>query len=89
MNIKTATARITGIKEDKKLHTILTTPLLGMVPVIEAAGFKFIGFNRSEYGRTELQGIPKFSGLCGPMWGDGQICYETWRAYEDISSDIS
>ena len=89
MNIKTATARITGIKEDKKLFTILTTPLLGMVPVVEAAGYKFTGFHRSEYSRAELQGLPKFSGLYGPMWGDGQIRYETEEAYLDISSDIS
>src|ERR1051325_1198092 len=43
---------------------------------IEAMGFEFIGENRNQVHRAELQGAPKFKGLCGPMWDGNAIRYE-------------
>ena len=41
-------------------------------------GYEYLGENRNDYNREELQGQPRFKGLCGPMWdGDGWIRYET------------
>lgn len=34
-----------------------------------AHGFKYQGPTQSRRLRSELQGQPVFSGLCGPMWG--------------------
>ena len=84
------TARIVDIKANSSLQVVLTTKITGMIQVFRAHGYKCTGANRSPYGRSELQGLPKFSGLVGPMWdGDGNVLYETTAAYNDISADIS
>lgn len=62
-----------------------------IVPALSVRGFEFDGFVKSKVLRAELQNQPKFTGLCGPMWGgmqDGQpvVRYETPEAY-DILSD--
>lgn len=62
-----------------------------IIPALEVRGFNFDGFENSKRLRAELQGQPKFTGLAGPMWGgmkDGQpvVRYETWKAYDILSS---
>jgi hypothetical protein len=84
------TARIVDIEDNSRLKVVLTTPLRGMMQVFRAHGYKCTGANRNPYNRAELQGLPMFSGLIGPMWdGDGSVLYETTAAYNDISADIS
>ena len=87
MTTQTATARVVGIKEDHKLTTLFKTSLLGMIPVFQSHGYTFTGLNRNAINRAELQGLPKFDGLIGPMWDGGDIRYETLAAYADISQD--
>jgi hypothetical protein len=87
MKTQTATARAVGIKKDGKLTTLLKTSFLGMIPVFESHGYTFTGFNRDTTSRAELQGVPKFADLIGPMWDGGDIRYETAAAYADISKD--
>lgn len=84
------TATIVDIEDNSRLKVVLTTPLCGMMKVFREHGYKCIGANQNKYCRVELQGLPKYSELVGPMWGgDGNIRYETWAAYNDISADIS
>jgi hypothetical protein len=62
-------------------------------PIVAFAerGFRHCGFNNNRVNRVELQGQPKFEGLCGPMWGgtepDGTpvVRYEDWGSYEVLS----
>lgn len=52
-----------------------------------ARGYNKIGFNFSRVQRAELQGMPKFSGLCGPMYGgEGVVRYECPKAYARLSA---
>ena len=55
---------------------------------MEARGFK--KFATEPYGtrlRPELQGLPKFSGIIGPMWGgEGIARYESGPAYNILSA---
>jgi hypothetical protein len=84
------TAKIVDIKNNGQLQVVLTTNILGMIQVFRAHGYKCTGSNRNPYNRPELQGLPKFSELLGPMWdGDGNVRYETSEAYNAISADIS
>lgn len=64
---------------------------MNLVDGLEFRGFVLTGFNRNPRQRAELQGEPKFSGLCGPMWGghrDGvpMIRYEDKAAYDTLST---
>jgi prefoldin subunit 5 len=63
-------------------------------PLIEcfaARGYQHTGDETRTVLRKELQGQPKFQGLCGPMWGgtdengDPVIRYEDWASYEVLS----
>lgn len=50
-------------------------------------GFVFSGLNRNPAHRAALQGQPKFTGLCGPMFGGpGVVRYETPAAYARLSA---
>jgi len=59
----------------------------------EVRGFKADGLSKvypadqkGAFPRAELQGQPKFKGLCGPMWDGGVLRYEDWKAYEKMSN---
>ena len=53
---------------------------------MESLGFKRSGVNRNPAHRIELQNLPTFSGLAGPMYdGPNKIRYETWETYEAMS----
>ncbi len=65
-----------------------------LISAFAELGFEHKGAESRASLRPELQGQPKFSGVCGPMWGgyggaEGQepvIRYESWEAYEILSS---
>jgi hypothetical protein len=54
-------------------------------------GFEYTGGEGGGQLRKELHGQPKFTGLCGPMWGgtadNGEpiIRYEDWDTYNILS----
>ena len=48
-------------------------------------GHAFAGEVSNPRQREELQGAPKFTGLCGPMWDDGKLRYESVAAYAALS----
>ena len=53
---------------------------------MESLGFKRSGVNRNPAHRIELNNLPTFSGLAGPMYdGPNKIRYETWETYEAMS----
>lgn len=55
-------------------------------------GFDCVGLNENKHNREELQGMPVFSGLCGPMWNgfdsEGRPCirYEDQASYKTFST---
>lgn len=60
------------------------------IAAMSVRGFEFNGENRNRSNREELQGQPKFCGVCGPMWGGDEIGgavirYETVEAYRTLS----
>lgn len=53
----------------------------------EVRGYKPRGVENNPARRAELQGLPKFSGLNGPMYdGPGVVRYETPEAYRILSA---
>jgi hypothetical protein len=60
-------------------------PVERFVQAMADKGFIFMGENHTPRQREELQGAPKFQGLCGPMWDDGKWRYETVKAYASLS----
>ena len=68
---------------------LVTTELAGadLVLAMAARGFAAAGVNSNPRQRAELQGVPRFAGLCGPMWeGPGFVRYEDPEAYAILSS---
>jgi len=53
---------------------------------MEVRGFPFVGINDNPRQRAELQGQPRFAGLCGPMWDGDGIRYECRAAYATLSA---
>jgi len=53
---------------------------------MEARGYKFLELNTCRSNRVELQLQPIFSGLCGPMWDEDAIRYETKDVYDLMSA---
>ena len=49
-------------------------------------GYEVSGFNNNPAQRQELQGAPKFKGLCGPMWDGDAIRYECNTTYAELSA---
>lgn len=65
--------------------TKLTTE--NLIPAMEIRGYELTSYNRNRSHRAELQGQPKFSGLCGPMYGGpGVIRYECTKANDQLSA---
>ena len=62
-------------------------------PLIRFAeeGYLETGIETGKHLRPELQGQPKFKGLCGPMWGGRDdkgrpvIRYEDQKTYDSLS----
>lgn len=53
----------------------------------EVAGVQITGINNNPRQREELQGQPKLSGFCGPMYGGpGVIRYEDQRTSQVMSA---
>ena len=59
-----------------------------LIAAMEVRGYEYAGTETQTHLRQELQGAPKFKGLCGPMWGGAEtpLRYETWKAYERLSA---
>lgn len=53
---------------------------------MEARGFALTGYNDNPRQRAELQGAPKFRGLCGPMWNGDGLRYEDVQAHAVLSA---
>jgi hypothetical protein len=50
-------------------------------------GFVHTGATDNSNGYAELRGAPKFSGVFGPAYGGpGIVRYETWDAYNRLST---
>lgn len=79
---------------DKRLLSDLFDPAEGRDPMtaFSIRGFHFAGPTTNNRLRAELRDRPRFTGLCGPMWGglsdDGRpiIRYETQDAYNVLSA---
>jgi hypothetical protein len=63
-----------------------------VIPAMSARGFEFNGANANSRQRAELQGQPKFKGVCGPMYdgidtatGEAIIRYECPEANDILS----
>lgn len=65
---------------------IVTQPT-DIVAWANVAGVTITGYNANPAQRAELQGQPRLSGFCGPMWdGNGVIRYEDTAAYRTLSA---
>jgi hypothetical protein len=57
------------------------------IELMSQSGYAQNGVHNSPSTRIELQGQPKFLGVCGPMYNGSQgIRYETIRAYRFYSA---
>jgi len=55
------------------------------IAAMEIRGHRLAGI-KSESSRPELRGMPKFEGVCGPMWdGEQGIRYECKQTYAELS----
>jgi hypothetical protein len=55
------------------------------IDLLSARGIEFNGVHARRYTRSELQGQPKFKGICGPMWnGEEGIRYECPHTYAEM-----
>lgn len=58
-----------------------------LVPMMALQGHRVTGYESHPQRRAELQGLPVFEGLLGPMWdGNGVIRYENPEAYNTLST---
>lgn len=78
-------------------QVVFNNPIAGLIserfsaaqlgPAMAEHGFTQVGVNTNPKHRVELQGQPKFDGLCGPMYGGpGVVRYETAAAYSQLSA---
>jgi hypothetical protein len=56
-------------------------PEVDLIAAMEVRGFTFTGANNNTRHRAELQGAPKFAGICGPMWDGDALRYEDQSSY--------
>lgn len=61
-------------------------PEVDVIAAMEIRGYQFTKLNDNPRQRAELQGAPKFSNLCGPMWDGDAIRYEDPAAYAALSA---
>ena len=50
------------------------------------AGYEVSGINNNPAQREELQGVPKFKDVCGPMWDGDALRYECSATYAEFSA---
>lgn len=75
--------RIVQSVEDR----LIVTEPTDIIAWANVAGVAITGYNHNPHQRPELQGHPKLSGFCGPMWdGNGIIRYEDVAAYRTLSA---
>ena len=57
------------------------------IAAMEVRGYEFTGLEQNKRLRAELQGLPMFKGLCGPMYGGEGYAgrYEDWGSYDVLS----
>lgn len=60
-------------------------PESDLIAAMEVRGFTFAGVNNNPRQRAELQGAPKFAGVCGPMWDGDALRYEDQSSYNALS----
>ncbi len=60
-------------------------PEADLIAEMAKLGYAFEKFNRNPNNRAELQGMPKFEGLYGPMWDGDAIRYEDPETYRICS----
>lgn len=78
--------RLVQCIEEGRLVATEFDNLEALLAECEVRGFELAGLHRSDWGREELQGQPKFTELCGPMWGGDAIRYEDVEAYRILST---
>ena len=78
------TANVVQIIDGKPLFSEVA--IEDLMPWMAARGHAFTGSHKSPTTRPQLQGQPKFSGFCGPMWDGGPIRYECPEAYAYFSA---
>lgn len=61
-------------------------PEVDFLAAMEVRGYNFSGLNNNHRQRIELQGQPRFSNLCGPMWDGDAIRYEDSRSNDILSA---
>lgn len=59
---------------------------LEFIMEMEKRGYKYTGSNFNKFQRKELQGMPWFAELCGPMFDGDAIRYEGKTAYQALSA---
>lgn len=80
--------KIVRVMEGGTWTTTLTNDIMQFA---KEEGYAFLNFVANDHNRRELQGQPRFVGLCGPMY-DGEkggvaiVRYECPVAYEIMSS---
>ncbi len=57
-----------------------------LVAALSIRGHELCGWNRNPRQRAELQGQPRFNGLCGPMWDGDAVRYESQAVYDRLSN---
>ena len=61
-------------------------PAKTIVAAMEARGFAFAGIVTNKSLRPELQGLPRFCNVLGPMWNGDGARYEDVDSYRALSS---
>jgi hypothetical protein len=73
--------------DTREWHSFTINENADLIAAMEVRGYAFDGIEKGRQLRPELQGHPKFKGLCGPMWGGDEtpLRYESWAAYDVMS----
>ncbi|OYX96365.1 MAG: hypothetical protein B7X90_11835 [Novosphingobium sp. 17-62-19] len=77
---------ITAIEPDFFVAELEAETVEHLIEQMTSAGYEFSAFNSNPVQRAELQGQPKFKGLCGPMWDGDAIRYECRATYAELSA---
>ena len=81
MTIKTC--RLVELIDDD--FVVSDYPIERFAAAMADRGHAFTGSVNNPRQREELQGQAKYAGICGPMWDDGVLRYESIAAYAALS----